>query len=159
MPNLDRALQLAVVAHAGQVDKEQHPYILHALRVMLGVTDPDARIAAVLHDVVEDTPTTLDDLRHAGFSDAVVEAVNCLTRPDNGTYADYVVRCKTNALARQVKLSDLLDNSRLDRNVIDPQRFAADQQRIAKYLLTYNFLTDKIDEPTYRRLMTEIGAR
>ncbi len=156
MATFDRAVQLAASAHAGQVDKGGQPYLLHVLRVALAVNDPNARIAAVLHDLVEDTNVTLAHLEAEGFAAPILEAVECLTRPHGARYADYVIRLKGNAIARQVKLSDLADNSRLDRNVIDPVRFDWDQRRIVKYLVTYKFLADQIDEETYRTLMTSL---
>jgi (p)ppGpp synthase/HD superfamily hydrolase len=156
MATFDRAVQLASAAHAGQVDGEGQPYLLHVLRVALAVTDPEARIAAVLHDTVEDTNITLDQLRAEGFSGAVVDAVRCLTRPSGVSYADYVVGVKENALARQVKLADLTDNARLDRNVLDPARFDWARRRIVKYLVTFKFLSDQLDEPTYRQLMASL---
>lgn len=66
------------------------------------------------------------------------------------------MRCKESNIARAVKLADLTDNSRLDRNIIRPERFDHDMRRISKYLVTYKFLTDQIDEDTYRRLMTDL---
>jgi hypothetical protein len=156
MATFDRAVQLAAAAHAGQVDKEGQPYLLHVLRVALAVSDPDARIAAVLHDTVEDTSVTFEQLEAEGFSAVVLEAVRRLTRSHGTSYTDYVVGVKGNAVARQVKLADLADNSRLDRNVIDPARFDWDQRRIVKYLVTYKFLADQIDEPIYRELMANL---
>jgi (p)ppGpp synthase/HD superfamily hydrolase len=152
----DRAVQIAATAHAGQVDKEGQPYLLHVLRVALAVSDPDARIAAILHDTVEDTTVTFEQLEAEGFPPAILEAVRHLTRIRGVQYADYVVGVKANALARQVKLADLADNSRLDRNVIDPSRFDWDSRRIVKYLVTYKFLADQIDERTYRALMANL---
>lgn len=156
MATFDRAVQIAAAAHAGQVDKEGQPYLLHVLRVALAVADPEARVAAVLHDVVEDTAVTLDQIRAEGFSAAVVEAVRVLTRPHGTPYAEYVIRLKTNPLARAVKLSDLADNSRLDRNVLTLDRFDWDRRRIVKYLVTYKFVSDQIDESAYRALMAEL---
>ena len=156
MATLDRAIQIASAAHAGQVDKEKLPYILHPLRVMMHVASLPEKIAAVLHDVVEDTAVTHDDLAKEGFSADVLDAVRRLTRTPDIKYVDYVVRCKESAVARAVKLADLTDNSRLDRNIIRPDRFDQDMRRIAKYLVTYKFLTDQIDEPTYRALMTDL---
>src|SRR5947208_14635665 len=72
---IERALQIAARAHEGQVDKEGLPYILHPLRVMDGVEGTEAKIVAVLHDAIEDTPVTADDLRREGFDEAVVAAV------------------------------------------------------------------------------------
>lgn len=159
MPNLERAIQIAVTAHAGQIDKQGQPYILHPMRVMLSLPEGEERIAGMLHDVVEDTSVTLDDLRNAGFSDSVLDAVRCLTRTPGGSYADYVVRCKENAIARAVKLADLSDNTRLDRNIIRPEKFESDKRRISKYLLTYKFIRNEIDEATYRELMVDLEDR
>ena len=77
--SLEHAIALAAAAHAGQTDKGGAPYILHPLRVMLSLTDPDARIAAVLHDVVEDSGWTFEGVAEAGFSPAVVDALRRLT--------------------------------------------------------------------------------
>jgi len=156
MATLDRAIQIAATAHVGQVDKENLPYILHSLRVMMLVPGIAEKIAAVLHDVVEDTAVTHDDLATEGFSAEVLDAVHRLTRTKDIRYVDYVVRCKVSAIARAVKLADLTDNSRLDRNIIRPDCFDHDMRRIGKYLVTYKFLTDQIDEDAYRRLMTDL---
>jgi len=156
---IEKALEIAAKAHAGQIDRGGAPYIMHVLRVMINVTTPDARIAAVLHDVVEDTDITLDDLREAGFADEIIATVRCLTRTAGVGYADYVVGVKPNAVAREVKLADLHDNSRLERNVVDIERFDADRRRIAKYLISYKFLTDHLDEVTYRSLMRDLEDR
>jgi hypothetical protein len=153
MATLERALRIAAEAHEGQTDKEGLPYILHALRVMLGVLGEEAQIVAVLHDVVEDTPVTLDDLRAAGFSEAILAAVARVTHAPGEPYADYVVRCKGDEIARRVKLSDLTDNSRLDRTILRPDRFDADEARLRKYVLSYKYLTDHLTEAQYRALM------
>ena len=76
MSTLERAIQIAATAHAGQADKAGEPYILHPLRVMMTVTTPKERIAAVLHDVVEDTAVSLDDLGAQGFSADVLSAID-----------------------------------------------------------------------------------
>src|SRR5262249_2468574 len=134
---IEKALQIAAQAHAGQKDKEGLPYILHPLRAMMSVKGEDAQIVAILHDVIEDTSVTADELRQAGFSEQVVAAVLCVTHRKDESYADYVVRCKHNEVARRVKLADLEDNSRLDRTMLRPQRFEADIARLCKYVLSY----------------------
>ena len=153
MATLEKALQIAAAAHAGQTDKRGLPYILHPLDVMRGVDSDEARIVAVLHDVVEDTPVTLDDLRAAGFSEAVLAAVALVTHAAGESYADYVVRLEPNPVARAVKLADLRDNTRIDRNVLRPNRLEADADRWLKYALTYQYLTGRMDEADYRRLL------
>ena len=155
MATLEKALQIAAKAHEGQKDRLGERYILHPLRVMMRVEGEEAQTVAVLHDVIEDTSVTDDDLRQAGFSEKVIVAVLSVTHGKDESYADYVVRCKSNEIARQVKLADLEDNARLDRNILRPQQFEADVARMRKYLLAYKFLTDHITEEQYRTLMNE----
>jgi len=155
MATIEKALQIAAGAHEGQKDKEGLPYILHPLRVMARVEGEEAQIVAVLHDVVEDTTVTLDDLRQAGFSSTVLDAVALVTHRKDEPYADYVIRSKANAIAPRVKLADLHDNSRLDRSILRPQRVEADMARLRRYFLSYKFLTDQISETEYRALMSE----
>jgi hypothetical protein len=155
MASIEKALQIAAKAHEGQKDKDGQPYILHPLRVMQAVEGIDAQIIAILHDVVEDTSVTLEDLRAAGFSETILAGVRCVTHGKEESYADYVVRCKTNPLGRQVKLADLEDNSRLARLLLRPDRLERDLARMRKYGLAYKFLTDRLSESEYRRLMGE----
>src|SRR4051794_30738102 len=124
---------------------------------MMSVQGEEAQIVAVLHDVIEDTSVTDDDLRRAGFSEQVVAAVLRVTHRKDEPYADYVVRCKGNEVARQVKLADLADNGRLDRTLLRPHRFEADVARLRKYAVSYKFLTDQITEEQYRSLMEKDG--
>jgi (p)ppGpp synthase/HD superfamily hydrolase len=130
MATIERAIALAAKAHEGQVDKAGAPYILHPLRVMLRVKTTEERIAAVLHDVVEDTPVTLEMLRAEGFSEAVVNAVGALTKREGEDYAAFVRRAASDPIARNVKLADLADNSDLSR-IAAPT--AKDYERIEKY--------------------------
>lgn len=157
MATIEKALQIAAQAHEGQKDKEGLPYILHPLRVMSRVEGEEAQVVAILHDVVEDTKVTLDDLRQAGFSQKILEAVQCVTHSRDEPYADYVVGCKSNPIARQVKLADLHDNCRLDRTILRPQRLERDLARIHRYFLSHKFLTDQISEQEYRTLMSQCG--
>jgi guanosine-3',5'-bis(diphosphate) 3'-pyrophosphohydrolase len=85
MSTLEKAIQLSAKAHEGQVDKAGQPYIIHPIRVMLRVEDDSERIAAILHDIVEDTDITLDNLTSAGFSKEIVEAVKALTKLEGET--------------------------------------------------------------------------
>src|SRR5689334_10259915 len=107
MAGLEDAILLAVEAHRGQRDRVGQPYILHPLRVMCRLQDEAARTAGVLHDVVEDTTYTLDDLRARGYPPDVLAAVDCLSRRSGESYEQYVERIKPNPLARRVKLADL----------------------------------------------------
>ncbi|HEY3739298.1 MAG TPA: HD domain-containing protein [Bryobacteraceae bacterium] len=115
MATLERAIAIAAEAHTGQKSKEGSPYILHPIRVMMRVDGLDAKMAAILHDVVEDTDWTLDQLRTEGFSQPVLEAVDLLTHRDSEDYFAYVARAGTNPLAKQVKLADLEDNMNVMR--------------------------------------------
>ncbi len=117
MPTLEKAIEIAARAHAGQVDKGGAPYILHPLRVMHAVEayGRAAQIAAVLHDVVEDTSVTFDDLLAEGFAAEVVGAVRALTKTQGEARLDAAARAAQNPIARAVKLADVGDNMDLRR--------------------------------------------
>ena len=115
MSSLENALAIAAAAHAGQIDKAGQPYILHPIRVMLSVENGDERIAAILHDVVEDTPVSFDDLESEGFSAAVVHAVRALTKTEGESRIEAALRAVKDPIARQVKLADVSDNMDLSR--------------------------------------------
>ena len=138
--NLDRALAIAVAAHAGQTDKVGQPYILHPLRIMHRMATDEERMVAVLHDVVEDSDVTLDDLRRAGFSVSIVEAVDALTRREGQAYDAYVARTALLPLAHRVKVADLEDNMDLRRRW---HLEAQDRERMARYRRAYRFLTGR----------------
>lgn len=110
MPTLEDAIALALDAHRGQADRLGEPYILHVLRVLSRVESDTLRIVAALHDVVEKTGVTLDDLRSRGYEPAIVEAVDALSRRDGESYAEHVQRIQPNPLAVPVKLADLQDH-------------------------------------------------
>jgi len=130
MSTLERAIEIAAGAHAGQQDKAGAPYILHPLRVMLSVKEPAQRIAAVLHDVVEDTPWTLEQLRAEGFGDEVLRAVDALTKRDGEDYLAFVDRAGRDPVARPVKIADIRDNMDESRIARDTDR---DRERLEKY--------------------------
>ncbi|MCZ7544958.1 MAG: GTP pyrophosphokinase [Anaerolineae bacterium] len=115
MPSLEDAIQLALDAHRGQKDRAGQPYVLHPLRVMMRMDDEEARMAAILHDVVEDSTYTLSDLRHAGYPGRVLDAVDALSKHEGEPYEAYIERVMLNPLARRVKLADLEDNMDLRR--------------------------------------------
>ncbi len=130
MSTVEHAIALAAQAHQGQVDWAGEPYILHPLRVMMAQTTAEGRMAAVLHDVVEDTAWTLDGLRAEGFAPAVVAAVEAVSRRDGEGYEDFVRRAAGDPIGRQVKLADLVDNSDMSRL---PNATERDYQRTEKY--------------------------
>ena len=138
-PTLQDAIRLALDAHRGHKDRYGAAYILHPLRMMNRLTAEPDRIAGVLHDVVEDSTTTLDDLRKLGFGDEIIAAVECLTKRRGEAYDAYVERCKGNPIARRVKLADLEDNLDLRRlDEVKPQ----DLERLNRYLKAWHYLNE-----------------
>lgn len=130
MATLERALVIAAEAHQGTTDKGGAPYILHPLRLMQQMTTTDERIVALLHDVVEDSPWTLDALRAEGFFEEVVSAVDGLTRREGESYEDFIERGAANPLARRVKLADIEDNMDVRRLVEIGEK---DLERLQRY--------------------------
>ena len=130
MSNLEKAIEIAVEAHRDDVDKAGQPYILHPLTLMLQFHDLDAMIAAVLHDTVEDSNVTLARLEGEGFSEAIVAAVDALTRREEESYEEFISRLSSNSLARRVKLADLEYNMDLRRIQSLSSR---DLERVEKY--------------------------
>lgn len=134
MPTLEDAILLAAQAHRGQVDKVGRPYLLHLLRVMLRLDGEEAQIVGVLHDLVEDTGYTLDDLRAMGYAEEVVQALDCLTRRSTESYEEFVERASANPLARRVKRADLEDNMDIRRL---PAIGEQDLARLNRYLAAW----------------------
>ncbi len=130
MASLERAIEIAATAHAGQLDRSGQPYVLHPLRVMLAVNSEHERMAAVLHDVVEDSAITYDHLMREGFPTEVVEAVRALTRAKGGSRIDAARKAVRNPIARLVKLADVADNMDLSR-ISNPSE--KDQARQREY--------------------------
>lgn len=125
---LSAAIALAVESHKRQVDKAGQPYILHPLRVMLMLDAEDKRIAAVLHDTVEDCGLELGLIKHR-FGAKIAEAVDALTRREDESYMDFIERCGANDIARAVKWADLCDNMKLERLGREPTNEDAKRQR------------------------------
>ncbi len=130
MSTLERAIAIAAQAHAGQFDKGGQPYILHPLRVMLRVEGTNEQIAAVLHDVVEDTTVTLALLAEEGFSGEVLAALDALTKRPGESRVQAARRAAAHPVARTVKLADNAENSDLSRI---PNPTPKDLQRIEEY--------------------------
>lgn len=110
-----RALCLCFEAHRAQVDKSGMPYVFHPFHLAEQMTDEQTTVAALLHDVVEDTAYTLADLEKMGFDAEVLTALRLLTHTDDVPYMEYVAQLKGNRIARAVKLADLAHNSDLSR--------------------------------------------
>ena len=130
MSTLDKAIKIAVTAHAGQTDKGGDYYILHPLRVMLRTTTEEERITAVLHDVVEDSEFTLEYLTAEGFSPNVISALEALTKRHGETRIEAAHRAALHPLARIVKLADNAENSDLSRI---PSPTGKDHERLDQY--------------------------
>ena len=113
-----RALTLCFAAHRDQTDKSGMPYVFHPFHLAEQMTDEQTTVAALLHDVVEDTDYTFEDLAEMGFDAEVLAALRLLTHAEGEPYMDYVARLKGNRIARAVKLADLAHNSDLSR--LDP---------------------------------------
>src|SRR5688572_7707392 len=112
---LDDAIQLARRAHEGQLDKSGRPYIAHPLRVMGHLRGEHERMTAVLHDVVEDTDVTLDDLTALGCPAEVLAAVTAISKRPGEAQAEYLARVMANPIALRVKRADIADNLSADR--------------------------------------------
>lgn len=139
MTLLEKAIAIAVEAHSGQVQKNGQPYILHPLHLMLQMDSEDAQIAAVLHDVVEDTEWTLSDLQAEGFSDEVLVAISLLTRQPGMTYDQFIEEIAPNPLARAVKLADIAHNMDMRRL---PDITLKDYDRLIQYRAAYERLRE-----------------
>lgn len=114
-PLTKKALKLCFEAHKDQTDKTGLPYVFHPFHLAEQMTDEYTTVTALLHDVVEDTDYTLNDLQEMGYPDEVIQALSLLTHDDGSEYMDYVKRLKNNSIARAVKLADLKHNSDLSR--------------------------------------------
>ena len=116
-PLVKRAMRLCFEAHRDAVDKSGIPYVFHPAHVAEQMDSEAATCVALLHDVIEDTPLTADDIRAAGMSEEVVEALLLMTHDPSVDYMDYVAALAANPLARQVKMADLrhnMDTTRLE---------------------------------------------
>jgi (p)ppGpp synthase/HD superfamily hydrolase len=140
--NIERAIEIAVNAHKGQVDKAGRPYILHVLQVMMAGKTDEEKIVGALHDVVEDTDWTFEMLKKEGYSDTIIEALKCVTKKsEDEDYEAFTERVKKNPLAIRVKLNDLRSNMDLTR--IDKVK-EKDVERFNRYLKAYNELIQLI---------------
>jgi (p)ppGpp synthase/HD superfamily hydrolase len=138
MATLERAIELAVQYHKGQVDKMGQPYILHPLRVMARCQGVEAQMVAIMHDLVEDTPVTPEMLLAEGFSQAVVDGLLGVTRRKRESYREFVLRARENPLARAVKLADLEDN--LDLRRLTVSLGPKDHERLERYREAWHLL-------------------
>ncbi len=140
MPTLEDAISLAAKAHRGRKDKAGAAYILHPPRIMLRMRSKEERIVAVLHDVIEDSKYTLEDLRKAGYSPKILRSLDCLRKHKGEEYEEFIKRAKGNSLARRIKIADIQDNLDLARIRNLRER---DFVRIKKYRRALSALTYK----------------
>lgn len=125
-----KAIKLCFEAHKDQVDKAGLPYVLHPFHLAEQMYNENTTVVALLHDVVEDSRYTFEDLEKMGFSCRVIEALKLLTHDKTVSYMDYIERLKDNTIARVVKIADLHHNSDLSRlDVVDE----AALKRVEKY--------------------------
>lgn len=115
-----KAMKLCFEAHKDQVDKSGMPYVFHPFHLAEQMHDEKTTIVALLHDVIEDTDCTFEDLRSAGFDNEIIEALKLMTHDDSVPYMEYVAAIKSNPIATAVKLADLKHNADLSRlDVVD----------------------------------------
>ena len=125
-----KAMKLCFSAHKNQQDKSGLPYVFHPIHLAEQMDDEYTTVVALLHDVMEDSFYTLEDLRQMGYPEAVLDALVLMTHRESVPYMDYVLAIKPNAIAKKVKLADLRHNSDTTRLVeITPR----DLERVEKY--------------------------
>jgi (p)ppGpp synthase/HD superfamily hydrolase len=134
-----KALKLSFEAPKNQVDKTGLPYVFHPFHLAEQMTDEISTICALLHDVIEDTEYTFEDIHELGFPQKVIDILKLLTHDESVPYMEYVANIKTNPIAKQVKLADLMHNSDLTRmDSVDEKAL----QRTAKYKQAMNLLLE-----------------
>ncbi len=125
-----KAMLIAYHAHRDHVDKGGMPYIFHPLHLAEQMDTEYSVITALLHDVIEDSDISLEDLKAEGFPEPILEALSLLTHEKQVPYLEYVQRLKGNELARKIKLADLTHNSDVSRLSIQDD---SSRQRFEKY--------------------------
>lgn len=135
---LHRALKICIQAHRNQEDKAGVLYALHPIAVMSQMDTVDEKVVALLHDVIEDTSWTLQDLKNEGFSASVLRALTLLTKPSGADYSHYIARITTDHLARKVKMADLRHNMDASRVPLTIEA----GNRLLKYNRALNFLKE-----------------
>lgn len=134
---LSLAIKVATEAHEGQLDKGGNPYILHPQAVAASLDNTENKIVAYLHDVIEDTDVTLDELEKLGFTYRIVNSVRILTKSKDISYDDYLKSVKKDSNAWHVKMADIRHNMDISRI---PEPTAKDFSRIEKYKKALAFL-------------------
>ena len=138
-PMTKKALKLCFEAHKDQIDKSGMPYVFHPFHLAEQMIEEKTTVVALLHDVIEDTEYTVNDLRAMGFSEDIIEAISLMTHAADVPYMEYVKNIKTNPIASVVKLADLKHNSDLSRlECVTP----FDEARAEKYKKAIEILED-----------------
>ena len=140
-PLTKKALRICFEAHKEQTDKTGMPYVFHPFHVAEQMPDEACTVTALLHDVVEDTALTLEQLAQEGFGEGVMHALRLLTHDPSVPYMEYVRRIGTDPIARTVKLADLRHNSDLSRF---DHPTVLDRQRREKYLAAIRLLEEEV---------------
>jgi len=138
-PHTKKALQICFKAHKKQTDKSGLPYVFHPFHLAEQMEDEESTVVALLHDVLEDSKFTMDDLKKQGFSPTVLEALAYMTHNKTMPYMQYVLKIKENDIARKVKIEDLKHNSDLSRLESVSKK---DLQRVLKYQIALALLQD-----------------
>ena len=134
-----KALKLCFEAHKNQIDKSDMPYVFHPFHLAEQMNTEETTVVALLHDVIEDTDYTFEDLRNMGFNDSIIDALTLLTHDNEVEYMDYVKEIKKNPIAKAVKLADLKHNSDITRLDKITEK---DLARREKYLKAMAFLEE-----------------
>lgn len=141
MSTIEKAIEIAINAHKDQKDKSGAPYILHLIRVMEKGKNETEKVCGILHDLVEDTNWTFEELEKEGFSKEIIEVLKLITKEsDNEDYSNFIQRVMTNKTAISVKLNDLRDNMDITRL---KELTNNDLKRLNKYLKAYRLLIEQ----------------
>ena len=150
---IELAIELALNFHRGQRDADGDPYILHLMRVMLKCHSTSAKQAGLLHDILEDTSATEDDLIQAGICPNVTQSVKRLTRIAHIDYADYIMALAEDPIAKEVKIADLEDNYAIGRVKYRTEHRLEDARRLERYILSHRFLSGHLQRTEYIEAM------
>ena len=143
MNMVQKALEIAIKAHKGQIDKAGKEYILHPIMVALMVCTNEEKQVALLHDVIEDTKISIEDLRKEGFNGKILDAITAITKNKNENYDQYLDRVIKNNIATNVKLADMHHNSDINRY---ENPTIEDKKRSESYFLKTKKLLLKIEK-------------
>ena len=135
----EKAMQIAIKVHGGQVDKGGRSYINHPIRVSENCCSDEEKIVALLHDTIEDGDITAEYLLMQGFPHDIVDAIMSVTRCKDESYFDFIQRCKGNPIGRRVKIADLKDNMDITRL---KELTEKDIERLKKYHKAYKILKE-----------------